>query len=421
MKIKINTAPKFNFRIALFTLALFSGLIGKAQIAPIPDSTKTPIVVKDKNPHWYEKISIRGYFQFRYNRAFEDNINYKCEQCDKNWGDKTTFSIRRSRMIFFGQVSQNVYIYIQPDLANLPSSSSSSGHFMQLRDAYFDWSFDKKREFRIRVGQSKVPFGFENMQSSQNRLPLDRNDAMNSAVSNERDLGAFFYWAPKKVRELYKMLVDSNLKGSGDYGCFGLGMYNGQTANKVEQNNNMHTAIRFTYPIKIFGQIIEPGVQAYTGMYTMSSDQLTSGTKTNATKTYKNERVAGTFVLYPQPFGVQAEYNIGVGPQYLKNTDSISTEKLNGGYITLSYKFKIKAHAFIPYARYTYYQGGKKHETDARAYEVEEWEGGVEYQPYRNVEFVICYLNGRRRFEDKAKETNYQKGSLVRMQLQFNF
>jgi hypothetical protein len=58
-------------------------------------------------------------------------------------------------------------------------------------------SFDAKKEFRVRVGQSKVPYGFENL-SSQNRLTLDRNDALNSAVANERDLGAFFYWAQVK-------------------------------------------------------------------------------------------------------------------------------------------------------------------------------------------------------------------------------
>jgi hypothetical protein len=38
------------------------------------------------------------------------------------------------------------------------------------------------KEYRVRIGQSKVPYGFENLQSSQNRLSLDRNDALNSAV-----------------------------------------------------------------------------------------------------------------------------------------------------------------------------------------------------------------------------------------------
>jgi hypothetical protein len=89
-------------------------------------------------------------------------------------------------------------------------------------------SFDTK--FRLRVGQSKVPFGFENLQSSQNRLTLDRNDALNSAVANERDLGAFFYWAPSKIRERFAMLVKDGYKGSGDYGVFAFGVYNGQTS-----------------------------------------------------------------------------------------------------------------------------------------------------------------------------------------------
>lgn len=119
-------------------------------------------------------------------------------------------------------------------------------HFGQLRDAYFDISVDKNKEFRFRIGQSKVPFGFENMQSSQNRLPMDRNDALNSAVSNERDLGVFFMYAPKKVRELYSALVNDGFKGSGDYGIFSFGGYNGQTANKAENNENMHWCSRVT-------------------------------------------------------------------------------------------------------------------------------------------------------------------------------
>jgi hypothetical protein len=60
-------------------------------------------------------------------------------------------------------------------------------------------------------------------------LTLDRNDALNSAVANERDLGAFFYWAPSKIRERFAMLVKDGYKGSGDYGVFAFGVYNGQT------------------------------------------------------------------------------------------------------------------------------------------------------------------------------------------------
>ena len=38
---------------------------------------------------------------------------------------------------------------------------------------------------RVRLGQSKISYGYENMQSSQIRILFDRNDAPNSAFSNE--------------------------------------------------------------------------------------------------------------------------------------------------------------------------------------------------------------------------------------------
>jgi hypothetical protein len=79
-------------------------------------------------------------------------------------------------------------------------------------------------------------------------LTLDRNDALNSAVANERDLGAFFYWAPSKIRERFAMLVKDGYKGSGDYGVFAFGVYNGQTSNRTEGNRNLHVVTRVSYP-----------------------------------------------------------------------------------------------------------------------------------------------------------------------------
>lgn len=105
-------------------------------------------------------------------------------------------------------------MYIQPDFA------SGGQNFAQIRDAYFDLGLDEKQEFRLRIGQSKVPFGFENLQESQNRIPLDRNDGLNSAVLNERDIGVFFYYALVEIRERIKYLVSSGLKGFGDYGMY---------------------------------------------------------------------------------------------------------------------------------------------------------------------------------------------------------
>jgi hypothetical protein len=71
--------------------------------------------------------------------------------------------------------------------------------------------------------------------------------------------------------------------------------------------------------------------------------------------------------------------------------------------------------------RYQYYDGGKKHERDARSYTVKETEIGVEWQPIKNFEFVAAYTFSDRRFEDGLKPDNHQDGSLLRLQLQFNY
>lgn len=383
------------------------------------DSLKSEIPV-DKTPKkWFENFSIRGYAQIRYNRLLETNENLGCEQCDKSWGKDGGFFIRRTRIIFYGQVSKKVYFYIQPDFASSPSSDKL--HFAQLRDAYFDIGIDNDNEFRFRIGQSKVPYGFENMQSSQNRISLDRNDALNSAVSNERDLGVFFYWAPKNKRKLFSSLVNDGLKGSGDYGLFALGTYNGQTANNLELNNEPHVVGRFTYPFEFKKQTFELGVQAYTGKWVMPKTNLSSGVKTNSNLNYLDQRIAATAVIYPKPFGIQAEYTIGKGPEFNKNTDSIEVTPLKGGYVTFSYFINVNKHTLIPFVKYQYYDGGKKHEKDARSYEVKELEIGAEWQLNKNFELVVNYTISKRRYEDFSKQDNLQTGNLLRIQAQMNF
>jgi hypothetical protein len=412
----VSFEKKYNMymKATILLIIIFLGTSLRAQLTVLDTTTTTKA---NSTKKWFESINIRGYAQVRYNGLLQTNEDLECEQCDKSWGGENGFFFRRVRLIIYGQVNPRVYFYIQPDFASAPVSTNLN--FAQLRDAYFDVGIDKENQFRFRIGQSKVPFGFENLQSSQNRLPLDRADAMNSAVSNERDLGVFFYYAPTKIRKRYSSLVSEGLKGSGDYGVVGLGIYNGQTANKPELNTNRHVVARISYPFAIKNQIIEPGIQAYKGVYTLST--LSSGVKSNIDKSYLDERIGATIVLYPKPFGILAEYNVGTGPEFDKLSDSITNQRLSGGFITASYKIDFKSQLLIPFVRYQKYDGGKKHELDARSYKVEELEIGAEWQPNKNFELVVMYTMSSRRFEDYVKQNNYQRGNLIRIQAQVNF
>jgi hypothetical protein len=400
-------------------LLILCSAISQAQEV-IEDSLK-PLLISEKQieKEWYNSFKIRGYVQARYNRLLETNPDLGCEQCDRSWGDEGGFFLRRIRIIFFGQIYKNVYFYIQPDFA---SSASSTGlNFAQIRDAYFDIGFDSKNEFRVRIGQSKIPYGFENMQSSQHRIPLDRADALNSAVTNERDMGVFFYWAPERIRKKFSSLVRDNFKGSGDYGVFAIGAYNGQTANRPELNNNLHVVARASYPFEIGSQVIETGIQAYTGRYELPSSLKNGAVAATHDLNYLDQRAAVTFILYPKPFGIQAEYNIGKGPEFNKHNKTIETKSLEGGYATFSYRIEHKDQLIFPFTRYQYYRGGKKHEMDARSYDVNELEVGFEWQFSRNFELVATYTISNRRYEDFILQDNYQQGSLLRLQAQINF
>ena len=241
---------------------------------------------------------------------------------------------------------------------------------------------------------------------------------MNSAVTNERETGVFFYYATKEIRKRFSNLVSSGLKGSGDYGVFGLGVYNGQGPNALDKNKNLHLVSRITYPFELpSGQIIEGSFQGYTGKY-----QVNRNNKTDSDQVEFNElRYGPSLIIYSQPFGLQAEYNWGTGPEYDPQTNDVKQSPLGGGYVLASYMIEANSKVIIPFTRYHYFRGGKKFELDATRHRVKELEIGVEWQFNKNFELVTMYTISDRTFENSLDPDNRQKGSLLRLQAQVNF
>lgn len=412
---------------------------------------------------WYERISIRGYTQFRYNHTVNRD-ELLSNQGDRSIGKNNEFFLRRGRVIISGQPHERVFFYIQPEFGSLVGGTEQVA---ALRDFYADLFLTENKEWRIRAGLSKVPYGFENMQSSQNRLGLDRNDALNSAVPNERDLSIFLYYAPTSVRERFRRLVESGLKGSGDYGMLGIGVYNGQGPNARDRNKNKHVVFHSTYPFElpfVNHQIVEIGMDAYTGQYGVSASPIVpvnpsffppgSSSAGQAIPVapilrnggnYIDERVAWHFVLYPQPFGIQAEYTIGRGPELNKDRTEVVTGSLSGGYVQLFYNYQCDTYCLnvFPFVRYQEYFGGRKIEDNAPRNSVRELEIGLEYQFNKALELTVMgtftsRTSANSQFDPVActsfgntpgtnnigcLQTPYQRnsGNLIRFQLQWNF
>lgn len=423
---------------------------------------------KKEKKNWTSHVNIRGYVQNRVTKMIGDDGDNPRNPVDL-WSDRSVgtdssinpdknFLIRRARIIVFGDYGDHLSYYIQPDFA---SSASGTNNIAQLRDAYGDINIDKAKVHRVRVGQSKVPYGFENLQSSSNRLAMDRVDALNSAVRDERDTGVFYYYTPENIQALFKEINDKGLKHTGNYGMFGGGFYNGQGANRSDVNDNYHVVARATYPWKTeSGQIYEAGIQGYHGQYAVTTGRynftggavassatnissnggVSSGTAipfidggvNGANRNgFKDERVGVSFIMYPQPFGLQAEWNWGTTPGLDIAQNRIEEKHLQGGYVQAMYKidnfqFLETNGTLIPFIKWQYFDGYNKAETNAPQNHVNDWELGVEWQLAPEVEIMAEYHRMKRNnlvTGNRANTLDYQSftADALRVQVQYNF
>lgn len=390
---------------------------------------------RERTGHWYDTFQIRGYTQVRFGRTLDRNEVKPQLLGDRAInGETEDFSIRRMRMIFFGDLGKHASFYIQPDFASTVSGQETNTFFAQLRDAYADIYIDTDRVNRLRVGLSKVPFGWENLQSSQNRLALDRTEPINIGVNpNERDLGVFYYWTPVETTQLFKELVDGGLKGSGNYGVFAFGAYNGQGGAQFEANRNLHVVSRLTYPVRLpSGQVIEASIQGYYGEYVVQGTELDGpggeyiplGTAQGGNeKGLMDRKAAVSFIYYPQPFGFQTEWSVGNGPGLSPDRSEVVVRANYGGYAQMMYKVDMGKDAgiFTPFVRYEYFKGGYRSQPNAPFGTAQLWQLGIEWQPWRAVEVVCEYTFANRINTSASSDYEQFVGNILRVQCQFNY
>lgn len=410
-------------------------------ITTVDQQTHNSSAKKASDKKWYDRLSIRGYAQFRLNEIVDlEPGSFPAQYVgDRSIGEDQGFLIRRARIIISGDVSDHLYVYLQPDFASTPNGATDQIYFAQIRDWYGDVYLDKCKVHRLRLGQSKIPYGWENLQSSSNRIALDRSDSLNSAARNERDLGIFYYWTPEDAQDFFKEVLDMGLKGSGNYGVLGLGVYNGQGGSLAEQNDDLHAIARLAVPVRLGnGQLAEFGVQGYTGRYTVLSTPISrlgvgaplapaNTLETTGRRGIQDERIATTFVWYPQPIGFQTEWNVGRGPALNAAQNAVEERALYGGYAQLFAKVDTSRFGTLfPYVRYTYYQGGMKAERNSPFTEVDEVEMGTEWQFNKQTELTLSYLVTDRTNTTAINQANRLsygqfEGSVIRAQFQINY
>jgi hypothetical protein len=182
-----------------------------------------------------------------------------------------------------------------------------------------------------------------------------------------------------------------------------------------------------SYPFEFNnGQFFELGINGYTGRFVPTASRIarpdgTSGTPTFEARGVRDQRVGISAILYPQPFGLEAEWNWGNGPMLSNDRREIESGKLMGGYIQASYRHIFANQAeLIPFIRYQYNDGGRKFATNAPGNNVDEIAFGLRYIPYPELELTLQYAHGSRTNTAVAPYEDHD-GSYIGLQAQINF
>jgi len=384
------------------------------------------------NPRWYERIRISGYTQFRISAGPTDS------KFTIPLGDSTAttqpreFYFRRIRLVFQGQISERLAFFLQGAFEG--DQSTQNMFNKEIIDAYADYYLTKDKVHRLRFGQHRTPNSFDTYRSSTNRQELDRHESVQSGAPGERDLGIAYYWSPKIAQERFTQLAAYH-NGPGDYGVFGLMVYNGQGRNKAELNGDKHIGVRLAYPFELpNGRLLETGIMAFRGVFSVTG----AGAPTSTTSAAKcpqglnrqggcdttDERITAYLWTPPQPWGLLAEGTIGKNAKRNETTNIIENAPLIGGYVQGYYTWRYSDVGMLtPYVRYGEYYGGIKSLNGAPDGTARSWNFGLVWEPDTHWRFTteLMLKDGLNEQLVLNQPQNSFDGSLLRFQAQFFF
>ncbi len=161
---------------------------------------------------------VYGYVQLRFDH-------------DEATKGRTEFLLRRARVNFKGPVADRTSYRIELQLDAREEKSvvpdAARGSKVQVRSVYVD---RKLGTGRLRIGQAKIPFGYEVPESVPDLWAGERSAVMDALIPDQRDIGVQYRVSDRSER----VILD-------------LGVFNGTGINRVDDNDSKDIAGRLEY------------------------------------------------------------------------------------------------------------------------------------------------------------------------------
>ncbi len=337
---------------------------------------------QEKKASWFNNVKLSGYGMTQYQYSSREN--------DKS----NTFNLRMFRLALDGRIMDEFYWKAQ---VQLNGNTSTLGSSPRVVDLFAEWQ--RYSAFRVKIGQFKRPFTFENpihpitqgfMSYSQNVLKLvGMSDRTGEHASNGRDLG---------VQIQGDFLPNAEGRNILHYQ---LGVFNGQGTNTkdVDQRKDVIGGI-WVAPIKglrlgVFGW---EGSAARKGTWTDENGNSHSGVRSLPKHRYA---ISGEYLCNDWTF--RSEYVHSTGKAFSTTINNFNDdnskncnlskngEKADGYYaLVIAPVIQKKLHAK---ARYDVYRPKAEWATAKTYYEV-----GLDYEFHPNFQINLEYA----RINDKS-------------------
>lgn len=232
-----------------------------------------------------ERFEISGYGQFRY-----------VDQLDVG-GDE--WQVNQFRVKLTANLDPDTKFVLQAEESY--KLDEAAFHWV---DAYLQHRFQPA--FIGRAGLTYVPFGFDNLQGTPKRIPLDSPEVISRLLPGKRDQGLYAIYSPLRYSKRFREMEKSDY-GTSDFGILSAGWYGGQGRDHSPYGLD-HLTLRAAYPFTFgAGQMGEAGLSYFTGDYrTVNS----GGDSIDV-----NEHALGAHAfIAPRPWGLLAEYVDGKMP-----------------------------------------------------------------------------------------------------------
>ena len=371
---------------------------------------------QDKLPAWLNNVKLSGYgmTQYQYNSQKEAPSN--------------TFNIRFFRATLDGRIKNDFYWKMQ---LQFNGNTATLGNSPRMVDLFVEWQ--KYDFFRVKVGQFKVPFTFENpmapieqgfMSYSQIVLKLSGfNDRTGEHASNGRDIGLQFQGS---------FLKNDNGR---DLLAYQIGVFNGQGINMgdVDQRKDIAGGL-WVMPVKgmRLGAFGWTGTYARKGTWTVVDDQFNPIMTTDQQGNPVKKTQSGIRSLQQDRYALSAEYLIndwtfrteyihstgyGFKQVYQTSADASNAEvnyadgnKADGAYALVI--APILKHKLYAKARYDMYRPSAEWNKSKTYYEA-----GLTYMLTPNLQLQTEYAL----VNDRSLGADKQNYSIIDAQVDFKF